>query len=185
MVSLEDSHSGSSHHFPPHTRNFYSPSSAKIHRQTGRSMRTIRSNIYRRRPLPHLLRRRKIAFCLREPDRFGRRYAPRRARPPAPTAPPASLRLPTRSTSSSPKPSVISPPAAATYRENCNGSQACRGRKMRRPPNYQRLRRNRSHARGFCRGRTSRPRSSRAFRRRIFSRRSRSASTASNRRRLP
>ncbi|KAM1154813.1 hypothetical protein EV1_036733 [Malus domestica] len=46
MVSLQDSHSGSSHHFPPHTRNFYSPSSTKIHRQTGRSMRTIRSNIY-------------------------------------------------------------------------------------------------------------------------------------------
>ncbi|CAN6690255.1 unnamed protein product [Malus baccata var. baccata] len=46
MVSLEDSHSGSNHHFPPHTRNFYSPSSTKIHRQTGRSMRTIRSSIY-------------------------------------------------------------------------------------------------------------------------------------------
>ncbi|XP_021831658.1 U-box domain-containing protein 4 [Prunus avium] len=45
MVSLQDSHS-SSNHFPPHTRNFYSPSSTKIHRQTGRSMRTIRSNIY-------------------------------------------------------------------------------------------------------------------------------------------
>ncbi|XP_062013619.1 U-box domain-containing protein 2 [Rosa rugosa] len=45
MVSLEDSHSGSNH-FPPITRNFYSPASTKLHRNTGRSMRTIRSNFY-------------------------------------------------------------------------------------------------------------------------------------------
>ncbi|KAL6200884.1 hypothetical protein ACLB2K_024599 [Fragaria x ananassa] len=44
MVSLEDSHSGSNHF--PLTRNFYSPSSTQINRNTGRSMRTIRSNFY-------------------------------------------------------------------------------------------------------------------------------------------
>ncbi|GAV59894.1 Arm domain-containing protein [Cephalotus follicularis] len=47
MVSLEESHSGSNRF--PLDRNFYSPSSAstsKIHRQTGRSMRTIRSTLY-------------------------------------------------------------------------------------------------------------------------------------------
>ncbi|XVF26188.1 hypothetical protein REPUB_Repub13aG0277600 [Reevesia pubescens] len=48
MVSLEDSHSNSNRF--PLGRNFYTPGSAsttKIHRQTaGRSMRTIRSNLY-------------------------------------------------------------------------------------------------------------------------------------------
>ncbi|TYI23707.1 hypothetical protein ES332_A06G183400v1 [Gossypium tomentosum] len=47
MVSLEDSHS-SSNRFPL-GRNFYTPGSAsttKIHRHVGRSMRTIRSNLY-------------------------------------------------------------------------------------------------------------------------------------------
>ncbi|KAM1209737.1 hypothetical protein ACFX2I_015327 [Malus domestica] len=46
MVSLEDSHSRSNHHSPLQTRNFYFPSSTKIHRHTGCSMHTIRSNIY-------------------------------------------------------------------------------------------------------------------------------------------
>ncbi|XVE50995.1 hypothetical protein DITRI_Ditri02bG0001900 [Diplodiscus trichospermus] len=47
MVSLEDSHSNSNRF--PLGRNFYSPASAsatKIHRHTGRSMRTIRSSLY-------------------------------------------------------------------------------------------------------------------------------------------
>ncbi|OMO64718.1 Armadillo [Corchorus olitorius] len=47
MVSLEDSHSNSNRF--PLGRNFYSPASAsatKIHRHTGRSMRTIRSTLY-------------------------------------------------------------------------------------------------------------------------------------------
>lgn len=47
MVSLEDSHSNSNRF--PLGRNFYSPgsaSSSKIHRHTGRSMRTVRSNLY-------------------------------------------------------------------------------------------------------------------------------------------
>ncbi|PPS04139.1 hypothetical protein GOBAR_AA16520 [Gossypium barbadense] len=47
MVSLEDSHS-SSNRFPL-GRNFYTPglaSTTKIHRHVGRSMRTIRSNLY-------------------------------------------------------------------------------------------------------------------------------------------
>ncbi|XVF87862.1 hypothetical protein PTKIN_Ptkin18bG0154800 [Pterospermum kingtungense] len=47
MVSLEDSHSNSSRF--PMGRNIYTPGSAsstKFHRHTGRSMRTIRSNLY-------------------------------------------------------------------------------------------------------------------------------------------
>ncbi|XP_022723939.1 U-box domain-containing protein 4-like [Durio zibethinus] len=47
MVSLEDSHSNSNRF--PLGRNFYTPGSAsttKIHRHTGRSMRTVRSNLY-------------------------------------------------------------------------------------------------------------------------------------------
>ncbi|MBA0568941.1 hypothetical protein Golob_006407, partial [Gossypium lobatum] len=47
MVSLEDSHSNSNRF--PLGRNFYTPGSAsttKIHRHVGRSMRTIRSNLY-------------------------------------------------------------------------------------------------------------------------------------------
>ncbi|GLT80190.1 hypothetical protein SLA2020_516430 [Shorea laevis] len=47
MVSLEDSHSNSNRF--PLSRNFYGLSSAsttKIHRHVGRSMRTIRSNLY-------------------------------------------------------------------------------------------------------------------------------------------
>ncbi|XWS19304.1 hypothetical protein CRYUN_Cryun31cG0004000 [Craigia yunnanensis] len=47
MVSLEDSHSNSNRF--PLGRIFYTPGSAsttKIHRHTGRSMRTIRSNLY-------------------------------------------------------------------------------------------------------------------------------------------
>ncbi|XP_065852831.1 U-box domain-containing protein 4 [Euphorbia lathyris] len=50
MVSLEDSHSHSnSNRFPLTRNNYYTPSSAsttKINRNVGRSMRTIRSNLY-------------------------------------------------------------------------------------------------------------------------------------------
>lgn len=46
MVSVGDSHS-SSNRFPL-TRNIYTPDPLKIHRHTGRSMRTIRSNVFQR-----------------------------------------------------------------------------------------------------------------------------------------
>ncbi|KAF5474937.1 hypothetical protein F2P56_006789 [Juglans regia] len=46
MVSVGDSHS-SSNRFPL-TRNIYAPDPLKIHRHTGRSMRTIRSNVFQR-----------------------------------------------------------------------------------------------------------------------------------------
>ncbi|XP_071723849.1 U-box domain-containing protein 4 [Rutidosis leptorrhynchoides] len=54
MVSLEDSHYSRTNRFPLPARNFYSPSNNNHSRSTiGRSMRTIRSNLYQNRNDDH------------------------------------------------------------------------------------------------------------------------------------